>query len=1112
MDQDKNAIFTVEFDKEKFVNNVSDAIKSADKFEDKMESLSNSADKVNFTKPISQIQKFKEELTSAFKSQNGQLGLSNDQINKSVENIVKSGPKIKEFLNSLKKDLKNATDPEEFKVLRDSITLTENALAELSGEEVKNEAVTKSAKARLREMKQELIELEDAGLDDTEMFRRLTIESAQLTDQIGDQAEQIRVLSSDTFAMDATVDILKQVAGGWQLTEGAMQLFGLSSEDVEEQMQKLVAIQSVMNGLQEIHAFLTGQSAGKLAILNGWNKAVAISTALVATVTGEATIATTAFSTALAATGIGAIIVALGLLVANWEDIRDAIMGTSEATRAFDQATGEAVSGVQKVIEETEKMKDIFEEARQGLISKSKALKMYNDNFGEVYGTAKSFNEAETTFIKKTPYYLQAIQARETASALYKIAAEKQAKALISYNNKENTTIEEVKAYAVALFNARNPKEQKKLQEQEEKKARDDRKKKSDAENEEIFKLAKDQLDIAQKAASLGGLNIDGVNAVKEEKAKKEKKEKAKKEIENIYKDLLNDFQSELRTINDADLKGISAINAAAEENYKGRIKKINDALKDGKLTKLQADQLRALVLNIKKAEVENEVKKFQEEREKALQEADRQLYDLKKQQQDEDIELIRDGYDKQLAVIDSSEKANIKALEDVRSERLDKIKELQLYEFISAQEAGERIIQENYVIDQLITNAKLKANKERLDANIKYQQDLVSSFEEGRNLILSYLKVEESDELLVLNQKRQKGVISEGKYQEEKLKIQKDFAEKSKKSRITTINEEIQQLEQILSSSLDSDVQKNTAEKINSLKTELNGLLTKDNTKGPANFFESIFGTDDEAKKKAESVQNLVQTTIQTSIDLLKEQARLEVEAYDRAITLQQGRVDEARKIADAGNVEYLQQETDRLNELEAKREQSARRQLEIDQTVQASQILVAVAGAAAQIAQGGTVAVITGIASIIAAIGSGITLVNQMKSNAPKFYDGTEYVELNGNPDGRDTIPAWLNKGERIVPSYINEQLKGIKNKDLPKLINGELFYNHMVQVSEKDLQKSDENSELRKEVRELKIIQAEQLEYLKALGINIVLDSEGFAASLETAALKKKKMFNA
>lgn len=53
------------------------------------------------------------------------------------------------------------------------------------------------------------------------------------------------------------------------------------------------------------------------------------------------------------------------------------------------------------------------------------------------------------------------------------------------------------------------------------------------------------------------------------------------------------------------------------------------------------------------------------------------------------------------------------------------------------------------------------------------------------------------------------------------------------------------------------------------------------------------------------------------------------------------------------------------------------------------------------------------------------------------PKFAKGTEYLQRGNNPMGVDTIPVLANEGERIVPTEINKQLKGIPNAMLPKLL---------------------------------------------------------------------------
>lgn len=44
-------------------------------------------------------------------------------------------------------------------------------------------------------------------------------------------------------------------------------------------------------------------------------------------------------------------------------------------------------------------------------------------------------------------------------------------------------------------------------------------------------------------------------------------------------------------------------------------------------------------------------------------------------------------------------------------------------------------------------------------------------------------------------------------------------------------------------------------------------------------------------------------------------------------------------------------------------------------------------------------------------------------------RFFEGTPFVELGANPDGRDTVPAMVNKGERIVPTVLNNILGGKK-----------------------------------------------------------------------------------
>jgi hypothetical protein len=554
----------------------------------------------------------------------------------------------------------------------------------------------------------------------------------------------------------------------------------------------------------------------------------------------------------------------------------------------------------------------------------------------------------------------------------------------------------------------------------------------------------------------------------------------------------------------------MAKINAEAEKNYTERILKVNKAFQEGKLTKLQAKDLRQRVGLLQNAEIQKETKKFVEERDKALLEAEKENSAIKDEINNLRIENLQDSYSKELEVINNEEYLRLKAIEQSRIDGIDKIKELYRLGFIKTEEeVNKRILDINSKYDNLWIQNKLITNKALQGANRKRLEDLQSSLESSQDLIQSKIDFELSAEVLAQTKLLNDGAISREKYNSELERIDKEFQERKKNNQIKSLEAEIKNIDDQIKVAIDGEERK--ALEIERFKklTEKNELQTK--AKTDLTFFESLFGDDEKAKEKAKAVIDLTKEVFGVAANLIKENARLEQEAYDKAIKIQEDRVTEAQKIAEAGNSEYLQAEEDRLNDLEAKREASARKQLAIDQAIQASQILVAVAGAAAQIAKGGTADVIAGITTVIAAIGSGVSLVRQAQSARPAFYDGTDFLERGNNPAGKDTIPIMAHEGERIVPSYINKHLKGIKNSDLPKLIEGNLFDYNFVNVKDGAIPKAD-NSGLEKRLSNLEVLQAENNEYLKKLSINVTMDSEGFATSISTMLDNKKKTNNA
>jgi hypothetical protein len=220
-------------------------------------------------------------------------------------------------------------------------------------------------------MKQELALLEQAGKDGTKEFDQLSLAAARLEDQIGDTRERVRVLASDTFAFDAAVDSVNVLAGGFAAAQGAVGLFAEDNEELQKAIAKTNSALAILNGLQQINAFFTGQSAGKLAILSGVQAAY---TAVVGTSTG----ALKAFRLALAATGIGLVVLGLVALVQNFDKVKKAFsdFNNSKPESGFLQF-GKAIlntvlAPINLLIKGIEKIQSLVSDEKQ--IDKNKGL------------------------------------------------------------------------------------------------------------------------------------------------------------------------------------------------------------------------------------------------------------------------------------------------------------------------------------------------------------------------------------------------------------------------------------------------------------------------------------------------------------------------------------------------------------------------------------------------------------------------------------------------------------------------------------------------------------------------------------------------------------------
>lgn len=136
---------------------------------------------------------------------------------------------------------------------------------------------------------------------------------AQARDRMDDFNDRVAAVNPDKFAQINTV--VQGVARGFQAAQGAMALFGNESEDLQKTMVKLQGAMALAEGLEGLGKIEQQFTAIFNNVISGAKKAFA------------------AIKAGIGSTGIGLLVVALGSIVAYWDDIRLAIFGVSEETK-----------------------------------------------------------------------------------------------------------------------------------------------------------------------------------------------------------------------------------------------------------------------------------------------------------------------------------------------------------------------------------------------------------------------------------------------------------------------------------------------------------------------------------------------------------------------------------------------------------------------------------------------------------------------------------------------------------------------------------------------------------------------------------------------------------
>lgn len=217
---------------------------------------------------------------------------------------IQGSEKTERTLNDLRDEIKKlktalgetAIESEDFGKTLSTLNDKQNELKELT-----QVNVSESAKLRkeFKQLKDELLTLEEG----TEEYNDKLKQAAEISQRLQDVNEFVKASASDLGDhLENLTGAFAGVTGSIQMVQGAMNLMGVESEVIEKAIAKLQGLMAITEGLKAIE--------GAIDPFKRLTTSIKL-----------ATVGMSGFKKALIGTGIGALVVALGTLIANWDTI-----------------------------------------------------------------------------------------------------------------------------------------------------------------------------------------------------------------------------------------------------------------------------------------------------------------------------------------------------------------------------------------------------------------------------------------------------------------------------------------------------------------------------------------------------------------------------------------------------------------------------------------------------------------------------------------------------------------------------------------------------------------------------------------------------------------------
>lgn len=377
----------------------------------------------DFTKTLNQLIKKQQELTNVTKSGvKAQAGSYNDLVNQ---------------MALLKKEWRAAADESERAAIGQKIGTINARLKELDASLGNYQRNVGNYQGEMHELATDLDAVSGAA---STAAPKLESYNSEVSD-LSNSTKGLTMTSSDWVqTAENTVKVTAGITGAFQAAQGAINLMGIESEATTEMIAKMQNVMAITDGLKSIAEGIESfgklkdsvQGASIMAKLFGTEtEAMTVATNAQTVATTGATVATNTFKKALIATGIGAIVVLIGTLIAKWEDLKEALGFAKEEQEEVNEALEESIErekerkkaindSVGSVIGKYKLLQSQWKEL-SNVQEKNEWIKNNADAFDDLGLSINDVNAAQSVFVTNSEAVIKAIKDQARANAMARL-------------------------------------------------------------------------------------------------------------------------------------------------------------------------------------------------------------------------------------------------------------------------------------------------------------------------------------------------------------------------------------------------------------------------------------------------------------------------------------------------------------------------------------------------------------------------------------------------------------------------------------------------------------------------------------------------------------------